>query len=135
MARNGVESMRKLLDALFSHKKLSFIIPLLSAVVMYLLFIVFVNRPDKLRLAVMTPIVTLICFFGVFLVVFAQVKNRLCPEWFLNLVELLILVIFCLFSIVSCIWFLINPFQNYSEMLCSSMVTWSAVCWAHSKRQ
>lgn len=127
--------MRKLLDALFSHKKLSFIIPLLSAVVMYLLFIVFVNRPDKLRLAVITPIVTLIRFFGVFLVVFAQVKNRLCTEWFLNLVELLILVIFGLFSIVSCIWFLINPFQNYSEMLCSSMVAWSAVCWAHSKRQ
>lgn len=127
--------MRKLLDALFSHKKLSFIIPLLSAVVMYLLFIVFVNRPDKLRLAVMTPIVTLICFFGVLLVVFAQVKNRLCPEWFLNLVELLILVIFGLFSIVSCIWFLINPFQNYSEMLCPGMVAWSAVCWAHSKRQ
>ena len=77
--------MRKILDKLFGNKKLSLIIPFAIALLMYLLFVLFGTVQDKVNLMITTPIVSVVGFFGIFLVVFIQVKNPMCPEWFWDL--------------------------------------------------
>ena len=126
--------MRKILDTLFHNKKLSIGIPILIATVLYLLFIVFGMAADKINLIITTPIVSIVVFFGVFAVVLVQVKNTLCPEWFLNLFEFLLVVIVGIFTVVQTISFVISGFQNFTPMLCLGPVIFSAVSWAHSKR-
>ena len=60
--------MRKLLDIMFRNKKLSILIPILLALVVYILFILFGNAEDKIRIVAITPILSAIWFFGVFLI-------------------------------------------------------------------
>ena len=126
--------MRKILDTLFHNKKLSIGIPILIATVLYLLFIVFGMAEDKINLMITTPIVSIVVFFGVFALVLVQIKNTLCPAWFLNLFEFLIVVIVGIFTVVQTISFVISGFQNFAPMLCLEPVIFSAVSWAHSKR-
>lgn len=71
----GGAVMRKILDKLFEHKKLAFWIPILFATALYLLFLLFGSAEDKRELLLSTPIVTVIWLFGVFLLVFIQVKK------------------------------------------------------------
>ena len=122
--------MRKILDTLFHNKKLSIGIPILIATVLYLLFIMFGMAEDKTNLIITTPIVSIVVFFGVFALVLVQTKNTLCPEWFLNLFEFLLVV----FAVVQTISFVMSGFQNFTPMLCLGPVIFSAVSWAHSKR-
>ena len=122
--------MRKILDTLFHNKKLSIGIPILIATVLYLLFIMFGMAEDKTNLIITTPIVSVVVFFGVFTLVLVQIKNTLCPEWFLNLFEFLLVV----FAVVQTISFVMSGFQNFTPMLCLGPVIFSAVSWAHSKR-
>ena len=67
--------MRKILDKMFANKKLSLIIPTAIALLMYLLFVLFGTSADKTNLMTVTPIVSVIGFFGIFLVIFVQVKT------------------------------------------------------------
>lgn len=76
------DSMRKFLDKIFENKKLSILVPLISAVIVYLLFVLFGISEDKLRLIIITPILSAFWLFGVFVVIYIQVKNKICPEWF-----------------------------------------------------
>ncbi len=126
--------MRKLLDKLFANKKLSLIVPNAFALLMYLLFVFFGTTDDKTKLMIITPIVSVVCFFGVFLVVFIQVKNPMCPEWFLNLFELLATIIFVIDAIVGVISFVVSGFQNFNAGMCLGFIIYSAISWAHSKR-
>ena len=126
--------MRKILDTLFHNKKLSIGIPILIATVLYLLFIMFGMAEDKTNLIITTPIVSIVIFFGVFALVLVQVKNTLCPAWFLNLFEFLIVVVFGVYTIIGTVSFVISGFQNFTPMLCLEPVIFSAVSWAHSKR-
>ena len=127
--------MRKILDKLFQNKKLSIIIPIFVAFVMYLLAVCFSNAEDKLDLIITTPICCAVWFFGVFLIIFVQVKNSACPEWFLNLFELLAVTVFTLVSLIKIVPFLISGFQNFDLAICLGLVTFGAVSWAHSKRK
>jgi hypothetical protein len=126
--------MRKILDKMFKNKKLSLIIPTAIALLMYLLFILFGTAEDKTNLMITTPIVSVFGFFGVFLLLFVQVKNPMCPEWFLNLFELLAAILFGIYAIVGVISFVVSGFQNFDEGMCLYLVTYSAISWAHSKR-
>ena len=126
--------MRKILDKLFGNKKLSLIIPFAIALLMYLLFILFGTVQDKVNLMITTPIVSVVGFFGIFLVVFIQVKNPMCPEWFLNLYELLATIIFGIYAIVGAVSFVASGFQYFNIGICLGFVTYSAISWAHSKR-
>ena len=126
--------MRKILDTLFHNKKLSIGIPILIATVLYLLFIVFGMAEDKTNFIIITPIVSVVGFFGVFALVLVQVKNTLCPAWFLNLFECLVVVIAGIFTVEQTISFVMSGFQNFTPMLCLGPVIFSAVSWAHSKR-
>ena len=127
--------MRKILDKLFANKRLSIVIPAGIALLMYLLFILFGKAEDKGNLIITTPIVSVVWFFGIFLVVFAQVKNTMCPEWFLNLFEFLIVILFGIYGIIGASSFIVTGFQNFNIGICAGFVTYSAISWAHSKRR
>ena len=126
--------MKKILDKMFGNKKLSFIVPIAIALLMYLLFILFGRAEDKIDLMIETPIVSIIGFFGIYLVVFLQVKNPMCPEWFLNLVELLFAICLGSFAVIRIVSFVISGFQNFDIVICLGLITYSAISWAHSKR-
>ena len=127
--------MRKILDMLFKNKIISIIIPITIAAVAYLLFIMFGVTDDKTRTIILIPILSIVWFFGCFLIFYIQVKNPICPEWFLNLFELLAVVIFGLFTIIQLISFVLNLFQNFNIGVCLGLVTFSLVSWAHNKRK
>ena len=126
--------MSKILDKMFKSKKLSLIIPPAIALLIYLLFILFGTAEDKTNLMITTPIMSVFWFFGVFLVVFVQVKYTMFPEWFLNLFELLATIIFGIYAIVGVISFVVSGFQNFNIGICLGFVTYGAISWAHSKR-
>lgn len=126
--------MRKILDKLFENKKLSMIIPIAIAVLIYLLFVIFGTAEDKRTLMIQTPILMVLVFFGLFLVIFVQIKNPMCPEWFVNLFEILAILIFGLLTIAETVSFLISGFENFSPVCCMGMLAYSAVAWVHSKR-
>lgn len=126
--------MRKLLDKMFVNKKLSLIVPMAIALLVYVLFICFGTSDEKARLMIVTPFVSVIAFFGIFLVVFVQVKNTMCPEWFLDLFELLAAMIFGIYAIIGTLTFIISRFQNFNVGICVGLVAYSAISWVHSKR-
>ena len=125
--------MRKLLDKIYKNK-LSLIIPLTIAFLLYLLFILFGTAEDKKEIIITTPILSLIWFLGVFFVIFIQTKNSMCPEWFLNIFELLVTIISCIFAVSGIISFIISGFQNFDLITYLTLISISAISWAHSKR-
>ena len=76
--------MRKILDKMFEKKKLSILIPILISVSLYLLFVIFGVAEDKTDIIIATPIAAVFWFFGAFFVVYIQVKNKRCPEGFMQ---------------------------------------------------
>ena len=127
--------MGKILDKIFYNKKMSIFIPMLIAAVIYLLYIIFGNSENKLDTILALPIISAFLFFGAFLVIWVQVKNTFCPEWFLNLFELLVIIVFSISIILNAIQFIAGGFQNLDFGLCMELLTFSAVSWAHSKRK
>lgn len=126
--------MRKLLDKMFKNKKLSVIIPIALALTAYLLFVFFGAAKDKVNLMIVTPIVSVVGFFGVFLITLIQVKNSSCPEWFLNLFELLATVIFGIYAVVGAVSFVVSGFQSFNVGICLGFAVCGAISWAHGKR-
>jgi len=126
--------MRKWLDKMFENKKLSIIVPIAIALLMYVLFILFGTADNKTNIMMAIPIVSVFAFFGVFFVVFVQVKNDSCPEWFLNICELLGAIIFGVSAVIETISFIFSGFQNFTIGICLGLVSYSAISWAHSKR-
>lgn len=126
--------MRSIIDRLFKSKKLSHIIPLSIACLEYMLFLIFGVSEEKSSLTVVTPIVCAVWYFGIFLVIYAQVRNKRCPEAFLNLAILLPTVVFGIYSIVGTVLFIISGFQSFNFLICAATITYSALSLAHSKR-
>ena len=134
MVIKGDFIMRKILDKLFENKKLTFWLPIIFATLIYMLFLLFGSSEDKNALIIATPIVTVFWLVGAFLVLFFQVKNPICPEWFLNFFELIFVVIFTVFGFIETISFVISGFQNFNPLICASIITYSSISWAHNKR-
>ena len=126
--------MRSILDKLFENKKLAFWIPIAFAAVAYLLFALFGVSENKGEDLIVMLIVSTGWFFGVFLITFFQVKNPMCPEKFLDFFELMATVVFVSCALANMITFFINGFQDLG-VICPGAVTYSAVAWAHSKRE
>lgn len=126
--------MRKILDKMFANKKLSIFIPVLISALLYLLFIIFGMAEDKMNIIIATPIASAFWFFGVFLVVYVQVKNKRCPEGFLNFFEFVATLIFGIASIVFIISFVTSGFQNFTPITSAVLLTYASIAWAHSKR-
>lgn len=124
-----------MLDKLFANTKLSIAIPLLTALVVYLLFAVFGTAEDKINRLIASPIVMAIWFWGVFFILYIQVKNPSCPERFLNVFELLAVVFFGAFAIIDTVSFFISGCQNYNLSIGLGLITFSAISFVHSKRE
>lgn len=119
--------MRKLLDRLFFRRKLSIILPLATAALFYLLFIVFGEEENKAFLVLATPLLSLLWFWGTFLVLYIQVKNPSCPEWFLNTFEVMTLLAFGSAAVFTGVGFLMNLKEGFSPAICLGMITWSSL--------
>ena len=126
--------MRKALDKIFENKILSFLIPILISLALYLLFIFFGVAEDKLNGIISTPIVSAFWFFGVFFVIYIQVKNKRCPEGFLDFFELACTIFFGFASIALIIMFVSSGFRDFIPMTPAAPLTFTAISWAHSKR-
>lgn len=126
--------MRKILDRMFDNKKLSILIPILISTLLYLLFIILGKADDKTDILIATPIVSVFWYFGVFFVIYVQVKNKSCPEGFLNFVEFMVAFLFGIYSLSDAISFVINGFQNFTPLTAAGLLTYASVAWAHSKR-
>ena len=126
--------MRKILDKMFENKKLAFWLPIIFATLVYLLFLLFGTVEDKNDLLIAAPVATVFWLFGSFLVVFVQVKNPICPEWFLNFCELMAVVVYTVSGLIGAISFVISRFQNFSPLICAGIITYSSISWAHNKR-
>ena len=126
--------MRKILDKMFGNTKLSILIPTLVSALLYLLFIIFGVAEDKMNIIIATPIASVFWFFGAFLVVYVQVKNKSCPEGFLNFFEFVATLFFGIYSIVDVISVVISGFQNFTPITGVGLLTYASIAWAHSKR-
>ena len=126
--------MRKILDKIFEKRKLSILIPILISASLYLLFIIFGVAEDKMNIIIATPIIAVFWFFGVFLVVYVQVKNKSCPEGFLNIVEFAATLLFGIYSTVDAISVVISGFQSFTPITAAGLLTYASISWAHSKR-
>ena len=132
--QKGGVLMRRILDSIFKNKMDKFFVPISMAIMAYVVFLIFGPAEDKIQLAIITPIVSVIWFFGVFGVIYFQVKNPRCPEWFLNLLEFLLFAIFGFYAVIGCVQFAASGLQTFNLGICPGFVTVSAVYWAHSKR-
>lgn len=126
--------MRRLLDKMFERKALAILIPILISAFLYLLFVIFGVAEDKMNVVIATPIASVFWFFGVFLVLLIQVKNKRCPAGFLNCFELVATLLFGICSIVDAVSVVIGGFQRFSPITVVGLLTYAAVAWAHSKR-
>ena len=61
---------------MFGNKILSILLPVLVSTLLYLLFIMLGVAEDKMNIIIATPIISVFWFFGAFLIVYIQVKNK-----------------------------------------------------------
>ena len=127
--------MRKFLDKILCKKKWCMLVPILVAACIYLLFIIFGEADNKLRVITTFFLLSALCFVCVFLVVYAQVKNKMCPDWFLALFELIVISVTGLFAVITIVQFFAGGCQNLDFAPCIGPITYSAVCLADSKRE
>ena len=126
--------MRNILDAIFPNKKVSIFFPIGTAILTYLAFVLFGTAENKIELMLVVPIVSVACFAGVFCIFYIQIKNPICPEWFLNLLTLLAALVFVTYGAISCVCFAAGGFENFHIGTCLGFVAYSAMALAHSKR-
>ena len=127
--------MRKILDFLFKRKVLSAVVPLLCAALVYLVFILFGEGTDKLQVIGIVPVVCSFIFGGMFLILYIQVKNPLCPDAFLDFGELFFLTFFSLVTIPNIVMFFINVKEGFTVSSLFGFIIWSAISVVHNKRK
>jgi hypothetical protein len=126
--------MREFLDKIFNNKKATIFIPIIISLLIYILFIIFGTGEEKNNFMVIIPIISTFWYFGVFFVVFIQIKNPLCPDKFLDFFEFVATIFFSIGGVVFTILALMNRMQNFNPVTIPACLTFSALSWAHSKR-
>lgn len=127
--------MRGILDKIFENKKITISIPIFISLFLYLLFILFGTGEEKNNMVLLLPLMGVFWYFGVFFVIYLQIKNPFCPEKFLNFFELVATLFFGIGSICYVIIFFVSKMQIYSGIMAPIVcLTFSAISFAHSKR-
>ena len=126
--------MRKFIDRIFKYRKTTMFIPIIISLVLYVLFFAFGSSEEKNNYLIIIPIISIFWYFGVFLVIFIQIKNPLCPEKLLDFFEFIATIFFSIGSSVLVILSLINGLQNFNPATIPACLTISSLSWAHSKR-
>ena len=125
--------LRKVVDTLHG-SKWARIVPIIIAVALYALFLIFGNAETKERF-LGTPIWALIWYWGSFMVVYVQVRNAERSEGFLNTVILLTTIVFAWGSVNAIVHFLLDMSGSFNPAVMLGPVTWSSISLAHSKRK
>ena len=127
--------MRKLLDKMLANRSVAIVAPLVTAALMYLLYVLFGQAEDKANWLIMTPIISLIAYVGIYFVLWLQIKNPSCTEGFLNFLELMVLLVFGLGAVIFGVQFLMNLASGFTPSLCIGIISWSAIALVHGKRK
>ena len=126
--------VRRTLDFIFGFRRITFFVPIVLAVVFYVVFVIFGDIPDKRILLKTAPVVSLVAFGGVFLVFFVQLKNPMCPSWFLDMMETMTFVIFGIQAISLTVTFLLDIEKSFFVGLPLSYTILSVLPLIHNKR-
>ena len=133
MSNNYSSTLRRILDKLHS-SKWARIIPILTAAVMYILFLLFGGPEQKLFLAIAAPAMSAIWYAGVYFILYFQVKNPMCSSKALDLFMLIPTLLFGLSAVSLLITFLSDLQYGFTIGLMLTLVTWSAISLVFSKR-
>ena len=133
MSNNCTSALRHVLDKLHG-SKWARIIPILTAVVMYILFLIFGAPEQKLFLAIAAPVMSAIWYAGVYFILYFQFKNPMCSSKVLDLFMLLPTLMFGLSAFSLLITFLSDLQYGFTIGLMLTLVTWSAISLVYSKR-
>ena len=125
--------IRRVLDVLHG-SKWARIIPVLTALAMYVLFLIYGGPEQKLVLVIAAPLMSAIWYAGVYFVLYMQVKNPMCSGKVLDLFMLIPTVLFGLSSISLLMNFLTDLQYGFTMGLMLTLVTWSAISLVHSRR-
>lgn len=126
--------MRRILDKMFE-KKITISIPIIFSLFLYLLYILFGTGDEKNNMILLLPLMGVFWYFGVFFVIYIQIKNPLCPEKTLDFFELVSAFFFGIGSIVYVIIFFVSKMQIYAGVMAPiACLSFSAISFAHSKR-
>jgi hypothetical protein len=126
--------MREILDKIFKNKKLTILIPIIVSLFLYFLFVLFGTGEEKNNMLILLPLMGLFWYFGVFLVVYIQIKNPLCPEKFLDFFVFIATIFFSIGAVFLTVSALINGMHNFNPVTIPACLTLSSLSWAHSKR-
>ena len=125
--------MREFLDKIFNNRKETTFIPIIIALLIYILLILFSTGEERNIYAIMVPFISVFCYFGVFFVIYIQIKNPLCPQKFLDFFEVLATIVSSIAAVLFTILGLINDIQNLVSVILACLV-FSSLSWVHSKR-
>ena len=126
--------IRKLLDKLFSAKRLALYLPLSLAAVMLVLGGIFGEREIDLFLFYVTGVIfSAVWFAFVYSLVRLPARLKNCPDWYTDSFELFLTIAFALSAILQTVNF-IKDTSGFSLSLCFALVSLGAVSLAHNKR-
>ena len=129
-----VTRLRFLLDTVFKCKRLALVIPIITALIFgalgYFLSDSFGADINNLWLV---PLYMLCAFAVVFLLLYGIMSIRMCPGWYVDTVELLIILGTGISAITQIITFFID-FQTFSSSMPICITCLSAVSAAHNRR-
>lgn len=127
--------MRSILDRLFTNCRVAIIAPLVTAVVMYLLFVLFGQVENKLNWVLMVPVGSVIWYGALYFALRILVKFPSCPAWLLDILELAALAVYGYGAVSLGVQFLMNMALNFEPSFCTSIISWSAIALFHGKRK
>ena len=125
--------MREFLDKIFCNRKTTTFIPIIISLLIYILLIFLSEKDEKYIFMLIVPFMSIFCYFGVFLVVYIQIKNPLCPEKFLDFFETFATVFSVIVVVGFTIFSLIEGVQYLLTVILACMI-FSSLSWVHSKR-
>ncbi len=129
-----VTRMRFLLDTVFKCKRLAVILPIITALIFgilgYFLSDSFGADVNNLWLL---PLYMLCAFVITFFLLFGIMSIKMCPGWYVDTFELLILLGTGISAITQIVNFFID-IQTFSSSMPICITCWSAVSVAHNRR-
>ncbi len=126
--------LRFLLDTIFKCKKLAAILPIITALIFGILaYFLSDSFGADINNLWLLPLYMLCAFLITFLLLFGIMSIRMCPGWYVDTVELLIILGTGISAITQIITFF-TDFQTFSTSMPICITCYSAVSVAHNRR-
>ncbi|MBR5858918.1 MAG: hypothetical protein IKZ05_03255 [Clostridia bacterium] len=126
--------IRRLLDKLFSAKRLTLYLPLSLALIMLVLGGTLGDPEGDLFLFfLMGAVFSAVWFAFAYSLTRLPARLKNCPDWYMDSFELFLTLAFALSAILQIVKF-IGDFGSFSISVCFALVSLGAVSLAHNKR-